>query len=507
MKRTLASLLCVLLALALPLSALAQSADASWWNQAWEAGSPIATILTLTPGEALAKEPAVADLCDALSLRIMGQKDGLGALSLLLGGEEAVTVAFRVEKDGLYLQSDALHDKALYFPLAGMYLGASAAQEAQAAATASPSETAVPNPLLELYEALDIDTTGLEFADPEAWKEAYRAMGLGEDFVQWAAEWQSRAVVTKGDFTDPSHDPAIVKYDQVLTEKEVAALCRLPFMRDLASQLFTLTDPTLSPQEVAETIDERLAEIIAALESSPFELHATSLYAQDGLVSYSYPYSFSLAYPGSSQSARLDIPLNYRRLTTGDARTHTFQAKVSTDSVDRFSLDAVAIEKGEHWDYKVTLDDFVETAVALKGRANTAEGTFSLAAVVNGEDAFLLETVSASGEGEERVDMKLSLPNELMKRQYGFKPSASSTGNFQHLLTLHVRSAALREPGELFTKLREATPENSILPQAMTEDELQEAFLPYVMRAVFKTLGLMPVSFMELLAEEWELGF
>ena len=75
-RKLITTLLCLVLAVALPLAALADTRHT----------------LTLIPGDDLSAVPAIADLCDALSLTLTkGEKSG--GLTLSVGGEDIATVA------------------------------------------------------------------------------------------------------------------------------------------------------------------------------------------------------------------------------------------------------------------------------------------------------------------------------------------------------------------------------------------------------------------------------
>lgn len=70
-RKLITTLLCLVLAVALPLAALADTRHT----------------LTLIPGDDLSAVPAIADLCDALSLTLTkGEKSG--GLTLSVGGED-----------------------------------------------------------------------------------------------------------------------------------------------------------------------------------------------------------------------------------------------------------------------------------------------------------------------------------------------------------------------------------------------------------------------------------
>ena len=96
-RKLITTLLCLVLAVALPLAALADTRHT----------------LTLIPGDDLSAVPAIADLCDALSLTLTkGEKSG--GLTLSVGGEDIATVALGADSNGVYVESTLLGDDVYY---------------------------------------------------------------------------------------------------------------------------------------------------------------------------------------------------------------------------------------------------------------------------------------------------------------------------------------------------------------------------------------------------------
>ena len=96
-RKLITTLLCLILAVALPLAALADTRHP----------------LTILPGDDLAAIPAFEDFCEALSVTLTtGEKSG--GLTIGIGGEEIATVARGADSTGLYVHSDLLSDEVLY---------------------------------------------------------------------------------------------------------------------------------------------------------------------------------------------------------------------------------------------------------------------------------------------------------------------------------------------------------------------------------------------------------
>lgn len=96
-RKLITTLLCLILAVALPLATLADTRHT----------------LTILPGDDLAVIPALEDLCDALSVTLTtGEKSG--GLTLGISGEDVATIAMGADSTGLYVQSNLLSDDVLY---------------------------------------------------------------------------------------------------------------------------------------------------------------------------------------------------------------------------------------------------------------------------------------------------------------------------------------------------------------------------------------------------------
>lgn len=90
-RKWLTTLLCLLLSLALPLCALADTQHT----------------VQVIPGDDMASVDGVKDLCDALAVKVT-TNDKAGALTLNLSGTDVLNVKLTADENGLYVQSELL---------------------------------------------------------------------------------------------------------------------------------------------------------------------------------------------------------------------------------------------------------------------------------------------------------------------------------------------------------------------------------------------------------------
>lgn len=478
MKRALGLLLCVLLSLSLPLSALAQSAGPSWLDWAWGHGRQIVSTVTVSPGEGLSQVPALADLCEALSVEIIGQKGGFATLSVLASGQEALSCALRTEEAGVYAQSQAVSDDILFFVWEDMEKGLRKLQD----------QGVEMNLLLSSFDSLRdllLGNLPYDFIAPpkfnqEEW-EKYLVQIYGDDeaAIQRSHDFWDRVVRTQGDFTGPDHDPATEKIEMLFTEKDILfAIHTSAATKNLKAE-YAAFDPSLTEEQLNAEVEEFIAHTQEAFEKTAIRIPITLLTSGEDVVSLSMPITLTAATEESPayffDSVTLALPISYRRLTTGEVKTHGFQMEASEGNRRLFGMDAVVVERSDGWEFRVKLDDSSNIHITVKGRwAESGPDTaFTLTVVDNGKDVFKTDMTARTGDEESQADVKLSLGAGMMDPLplTGQASSGSpSIGRLQHLLTLHVRSAA-QDADDRFADLAEATPASSTQFLLMTPEE------------------------------------
>ena len=244
------------LALMLPLSALAQSAAIDLLDQAKKDGKEIVTTLTFTPGETLAQDQIVSEMSAATAVRLSKMANGLGGLSISLQGVDVFTVLARVQVDGLYLQSETLGEKPLYFTWEDVknYIASSMRSSGTSNAQVEQFTTGFGQALAGAFTAND--TQPVTFDEKMIKDRITQTMGGDESFVKWMEEIEARAVVTSGDFTVGDSDKANTKSESVITGEDMAKLLDSEYIQKQMASQIRAQDTTLTDEQVAAKLKE-----------------------------------------------------------------------------------------------------------------------------------------------------------------------------------------------------------------------------------------------------------
>ena len=266
-RKLITTLLCLVLAVALPLAALADTRHT----------------LTLIPGDDLSAVPAIADLCDALSLTLTkGEKSG--GLTLSVGGEDIATVALGADSTGLYVQSTLLGDDVYYvnwddgFAYVSnlvMEIAEANGMETDAGMAATLKNT------LDLYKPKIVETLGaagyagsstvtgtLDSAmnDREALKELIQESFPDDpDMVAVYEHLFDNMTLEEGEFTDPERDPATRHMSMVLTSEDMADMCDTQYMRGVMEMTLKSQNPELGEEELSAAVADLSAGALEPL--------------------------------------------------------------------------------------------------------------------------------------------------------------------------------------------------------------------------------------------------
>ncbi len=528
MKKTY-RVLSLVLALLLPLSALAETAAPTWADTAWENGKQIVTTLTATPGESLAKNAGVADLLKALALQVTGQKGGYGGFSLLLDGKEALTTTFRADESGLFAQIPQLAAYPFFFAWEDLEKGMQSMTE-MAGASANPMAATQFSSLKDAILGKEIphmEAGSLQApADEKAVHDALMQQFSGDEaMVKIVEDIMKRAVVTQGEFTDPSHDPATTQTVMEYTKEDMLAMFDTQYMKDMMKGQLAPSFPTLSPEELDAKIQETMAEGKAEIAKMEWKMPITVLTnAQEEPVSMTIPMAVTVPENGSQPAQNIAMDLLYNRLTTGDTKNHAFSMDMQGAPEANFTLSGLVTEMSEtNWEFNVDVDDHKSTKMNLKGYAakEGEETTFVVGAVANGVDVFQVNVVAKAAADANDVSIELLLPQAVLAQmEAASQPSSAATGpetasaieaapapapaeGLGQFLTLNIHSQAT-EPDGRFASLEAATPETSKQPLKMSGTELEalgQELSTSAMQLLMSVMSMMPASVVGLLME------
>ncbi len=532
MNKKLVWLLSMALAILLPFSALAEtSQQPDWLSKAWEDGEQIITTLTVAPGELLAQQPAISDLLNALAIKVVGQKDGYGSLTIQLSGQDALSGNIKTTEDGFFFQSALVGQDILYFSLEDLEeLIASLTANSDAPGAAATSQLDSLRDLFTQNQPADLfSITPLDIE-----KELPDIIKNDPVMMQWIEDIQKRMVVSHGDYLDPSHDPATDKQELTLNQEDILVIMDSQYMRLQLKQTIAASNADLTAEQLDTMVQESIDEGKAQLQSSTIDMPITVLANGETVVSMSMPIHMSMAAPvtgiaDTTQDAAppstqaltvIDMPISYNRLTTGDAVNHSFQMDVNENSKNALAIMGTVEVIGEtNFEFNVDIDDKQSTKLVLKGYGvvEGEETALAFHVVHNGKDIFQIQATIK--DGMDALDAKVDLL--INEAQMGFtSPQASAeptldtaekqteapadttqavaqgSDGLKRFITLSLHSVAA-EPDARFAALQEATPQTAVQILKMTLAELVtigQSLAQTSMQTVFGALSLLPPS-------------
>jgi len=508
MKRFLFSrLLCIALSVLLPLTALAQDPNSSWLDQAREEGKQIATTFTITPGEVLAAEPAVADLLKAIAFGFFGQKESFGGFALLMGGKEVFALNMDVNQKGLYAQSAILGESVVFIEWDGLQKlleetmesvapGSSASVAAQFQSFGNMMSGNIPN------------VTVIPQSPEEKRAQMLQVFGNDESMANWVDGLMNRMAVTQGEFTDPNHDPATEKTEVLITQEDIVAIFDTQYMRNMFLQQLRSSSPGISEELLQAQVDQLLTEGKNEISKASMQIPITVLTSGEDLIALEMPMVIQTTQSSwdSDKSEWVEVPMtvsisiHYYRLTNGDAKNHSFALKGEAEGTNIISLAGTCNETDDkHWNFSgdLTVDADV---LNLKGSSTTEDNAhimdFTLA--VSGVDMFRLGLLLH--DSSEAYDVQVDLYATPML--LGGSPDSPSLANAKPIVSFNTHTIA-QDADDRFEALLKATPETALNLIMMSPEE-QAKFVADInlnaMKVLYAIMAELPESALSLVS-------
>lgn len=452
-RKWMTTLLCLLMALALPLCALADSQ----------------TTIKISLGDELVPNQAIKDLFDTLSFTLTGGEKA-GALTVNVADTGVVSIAGSVDENGLYLGSELLGETVYYigwddlFAMMDAMMESSADGEELAAAQQSMEQFKTTVMALVSGEALPGQST-----DMEANKAAVLAQFEGDPAMQtWLQTIMDKVVVENGQFTAEGRDVAAVKTSITMTAEDLLPLFDTEYMRNsVKSALQNSVEETGEALEKAT--DDALAQSRQVIADSEC-LMTMETYADETnetLIGMDMKMNMTIKEDGEVEGT-VSMLMNYKRLTTAAGVSHdgTFSMNVGDDDETVALLGQMDLLTG---------DDLLEGNVAL-----LVEGT---------EITLHFDTDEATGAVSVALYQRGNATSII-------EPAASA----RPMLTLTFTSG--ETDGAVLSKVKAANAQNAVNILTMSGDDMQalsETVQNNAMSVLFQALSLMPSSVMQLL--------
>lgn len=454
-RKWMTTLLCLLMALALPLCALADTQ----------------TTIRISLGDELVSEQAVKDLFDALSFTLTGGEKA-GALTVNVADTGVVSIAASVDENGLYLGSELLGETVYYIGWDDLFT----LMDAAIASSADGDELAAAQQSMEQFKsALMALIAGEEIpaqsTDVEANKDAVLAQFADDPAMQaWLQTIMDKVVVENGEFTAEGRDVAAVKSSMTMTAEDLLPLFDTDYMRNSVKSGLQGSEENMTAEELEKATDEVLAQSRQVIADSDF-LMSMETYADEAnenLIGMDMKMTMTIKEDGEVEGT-LAMLMNYKRLTTAAGVSHngSLDMNVSDD-------DETVTMQGQM--DLLTGDDLLEGNVAL-----LVEGT---------EITLHFATDEAAGAVSVALYQRGNATSII-------EPAASARPMITLTFTTGEADGAVLSPVKAA-----ANAQNAVNILTMTKSDIQalsETVQNNAMSVLFQALSLMPSSVMQLL--------
>lgn len=456
-RKWMTTLLAMLLAMMLPLCALADTQH----------------ILTILPGDALATEQAVADLCKVLSFSLTTGKES-GALTIGLDGKDLLTAAAKADVSGLYVNSNILSDDVLYVTWEDGFAVLSQALTAQL-----PEEEAQAFQQA-MAEAQEQVTTALQSGMPASIPAVVTpAEGLEQikqmypddpGLIKMYENMFSRMVEEKGEFAAENRDTATGKYSMTMTAEDLVAVCDTKLMRSSIEQMLKAENPEMSADELAKAVDAVLDEVREIYRNTDLNAVMTAYTVDEGLTLVGMEMTMPMTMRVEEEAFSMDANLQYNRLT--DANGVSYKADMN-----------IILPESEGGNVAVQFDLY-------RGADHVSKGSLALLA---GGAEFTI-TYNAANNG----DVRTRLAEVYMRTGAAaiIPPAASD----RPLIGFQV----ITEPADpaVLAKIEAADSTNAVNVMKLSAEEMSALGSDVEARAmqlVFNAMGSLPASVLTML--------
>lgn len=492
-RKILASILCLMLALALPLTSLA------------------ATDITfkIIPGAEMASAAEeIKTIFDSLQLRVVAdEQSGLLALESTTG--EVASAAIRADENGIYVASPFLGERVVYITLADiqrfmtdMMRESGASEEEIAEFEQAMAQITMPT---AAQNVTSTSITGMMAADDLGDLTPEQLYADDPAMLQFYQNMEAKMVVTEGDFTDAAHNPATAKTEVVMTSEDMMLIFDSEMVKEIygsmaqsagmtADELIQMVKDVFSQLDMTYNIvaytngDELCAMQMDMVMKGDVTLETTDAQGKT-----------------STETATFDMlmDMDMNVLTAGEVETMTITTvmndKASTESPETLGFDMVinVNDEADTVDFAGKMAEAENTMLTFQGAF--AEGEED---AINGWVGILVddEQVTFTIEGKETNDVYNALVGIYFRENC--TAIVEPTWSDSAMISFAVQVKENVPTPELLNKINAATPETAVQLFQMDQEQFANevsAISGDAMGALFTGLGNLPSELMELI--------
>lgn len=457
LRKMIKMLLCLMLAVMLPLCAIADTQHT----------------FRIIPGSGMGADASVADLLDVLSLTVTkGARSG--ALTLGLEDAAIATVALSADATGVYVHSNLLSDDVLYVTWDDGFAYLTEMLKAQLREEGMPESelAALESSMAQLKEAVvSVAGSGMVGGSFGAANIDIAAVSqtLQDDpaMHELASSILEKLTVESGSFSDEARDAADQKYTLTLDAEDLIKVCDTEYMRTLAQELVVMAQSDAQGENLEKAADELLEQVREVYRSSDYEMVMTMYTQNGGTVLVGMEMGMNMAVKEENTASTIALNLNYDRLTDETGVAYKVDMTIGMDS------SAVQLAFNLH-----------------RGLDEVSQGSFAMLA--EGEEiTFLYRAENTEPDvRKRRVDLyQRSGATAIIAPAFSDRP----------LISFEVVTSPA-DPGVL-DKISQADAHNSVNVMKLSDEEMQtlvSGVQSRVIQAVYSALAKLPTSALQL---------
>lgn len=485
-RKILASVLCLMLALAMPLSSFA------------------ATDVTarIIPGDDIAAaDETIANVIGSMIFHVVADEEGAMKLALESENGEILSAAMTMDENGFFASSPLLGDRILYFDL----------DDIAAVMTQAMKQQGLSNEeIAQFQQAMGSMTMPTGFLTAQEMDEdAMEAMLLNDPaMVKFIENIEKKTVVTEGTFTDAAHNPATIKTEVTMDSNDIALLLDAEIYQQFYASF--AQSAGMNADELSAKVKELLNQMDIQYDIVVYSADEDDIAAAQMDMTLKGELTVEVTDRNgktSTETANLDMvsKMTVNVLTNGDVDTCTIIADITnngtgSDELKTMSLNAVV-------DTNKSADTFALSGVmkvnddplTFKGAlAESENDTFKGWLAMHADSQQLTFTLEAN-----ELDNAQNVLVSILMRENA-TDIVEPTWSDKPLISVALQIKDVETPAEL-AALKAATPETSIQLLKMSEAQLNaemEAISTDAMSALFAGLSNLPPELLSLMISE-----
>ena len=416
------------------------------------------TTVTLKSGPLMAELQDVAQILDIAAIRIHSMPEGYGAFVLSLNDTDALMSLFKVEQEGVYVQSGIFGTQPLYFSWEDVkdFL----MKQMEAYSQAQPSAT------------IDMDMIQGMMDGSMSEEDMLGMMGVDEEVLALISDFESKKISETGTFWVKGSDKATLKTVTVLTGDDIIRVIDLPIVREQLSNQLMMSDPEASKEDADQMVEEEIAQIKQEIVDANIAMTMTVYTKDDELIAFTFDMAAEMDdYNGGT--VPIGITETLTRTTIDTAKFYQFSLTMS-EAGEEFENQTGSLYvsdtfvSGQYILYAMPDEPLIQAVLNCdksQPDLTTGELSFTMYDSYTGDAQsvyIMFDQQKAENATDTAIDVYLGDTVESIKN------ALNETG----LITVKFNTVIQPDSG-FFDALKNAAPETSVQMLQMTDAELE----------------------------------